>query len=238
MEHWEYIKPGGYQFVWDDALFRPSMDTFLLASMPHLKKNMKICDLGSGTGLLGLLLLTREPSVTVTGIELQARAVFLANSCAVKNDISDHLTSRCMDIRWVSENFYPDEFDLVISNPPYYPVANGRMRKNEDQRRARSETDCTFEDLAQSASYLLHSGGRFCLVHRPERLTDLMCIMRTYGMEPKRLCPVCQTAGSPPSLILLEGRRFGNPGLHIETPFIVANPDGSPTDALNAAYFR
>ena len=78
MEHWDVLKPGGYRFVWDDALFPPGTDTFLLSSLPRLKPGLRVCDLGSGTGLLGLLLLQRQPSLTVTGVEFQPQALRLA----------------------------------------------------------------------------------------------------------------------------------------------------------------
>ena len=97
--------------------------------------------------------------------------------------------------------------------------------------------DCTLEDICHAAAYLLHWGGSFCLVHKPERLTDLLCTLRDHGLEPKRLREVCKTAGTAPSLILLEGRRGGKPGLSIEAPLVLQD-GGAPTAEVDAIYFR
>ena len=94
------------------------------------------------------------------------------------------------------------------------------------------------EDISRAASYLLRWGGSFCLVHKPERLADILCTLREHAMEPKRLRWVCPTASSAPSLILVESRRGGKPGLTVEPPLILQNPDGSPTAEVDAIYFR
>ena len=105
-------------------------------------------------------------------------------------------------------------------------------------RTARSEVSCTLEDICAAASYLLRWGGSFCPVHKPERLADLLCTLRAHGMEPKRLRFVCKDGASAPSLLLLEGRRGGKPGLCVEAPLILQNPDGSPSLEVDAIYFR
>ena len=119
MEHWEYLKPGGLRFVWEDALFRPGTDSFLLSSLPRLSAGLRVCDLGCGTGLLGLLLLQRQPDLRVTGIDIQAPAISLAEQAAVKNGLMDRLTFRCADLRQARQYFPTGSFDLAVSNPPY-----------------------------------------------------------------------------------------------------------------------
>lgn len=238
MEHWETLKPGGYRFVYDDGLFQPGTDTFLLSSMPRLKPGLRICDLGCGTGLLGLLLLQRQPAVTVAGVEIQGAAVRLAERAAVENGLSGRLTAHHGDLRNIKSLFPTGSFDLVVCNPPYYPASSGRMASNEVVRTARSEVCCTLEDVCRTASYLLRWGGSFCLVHKPERLTDLLCTLRQFQIEPKRLRFVCKTAGAMPSLLLLEGRRGGKPDLRIEAPLILQNADCTPTPEADAIYFR
>lgn len=238
MEHWESVCSGGYRFVYDDGLFRPGTDTFLLSSLPRLKPGLRVCDLGCGTGLLGLLLLQRQPALHVTGVEIQEAAVRLAEKAAVENRLTDHLTVYYGDLREVKALFPTGGFDLVVCNPPYYPPASGAVAEHDARRTARSEVSCTLEDVCAAASYLLRWGGSFCLVHKPERLVDLLCALRQAAMEPKRLRFVCPTAGSPPSLLLLEGRRGGKPGLAIEAPLILQNSDGRPTREVDAIYFR
>ena len=235
MERWELLKPDGYRFVWDDELFRPGTDSFLLSSMPRLKRGLRVCDLGSGAGLLGVLLLQREPSLTVTGLERLPAAVELADRCAALNGLSDRLISHCMDLRDAPARFPTGSFDLVISNPPYY---QGVPPSGPARRAARHESSCAFPEIAQAAAYLLRWGGAFCFVHKPERLTDVLCELRATRCEPKRLRFVHAAPDAPPSLILIEGRRGGNPGLIIERPLILRRADGSPTEEYDAIYFR
>lgn len=238
MEHWESLNPGGYRFVYDDALFRPSTDTFLLSSLPRLKPGLRVCDLGSGTGLLGLLLLQRQPELHVSGVEIQERAVQLAQKAAAENQLTARLTVYHLDLRVVRNVFPTGSFDLVVCNPPYYPPATGRTAVQDAIRTARAEVDCSLADVCRAASFLLRWGGSFCLVHKPERLTDLLCTLRTAALEPKRLRLVCTTADAAPSLVLLEARRGGKPGLTVEPPLILQTADGVPTAEVDAIYFR
>ena len=127
MEHWEYLKPDGLRFVWDDTLFRPGTDSFLLSSLPKLSAGLRVCDLGCGTGLLGLLLLQRQSELTITGIDIQPAAVALAERAAAENRLTDRLTFRCIDLRQVRQHFSTGSFDLVVCNPPYYPPASGKV---------------------------------------------------------------------------------------------------------------
>lgn len=236
MEHWENLKPGGYRFVYDDALFRPGTDSFLLSSLPRLKVGMRVCDFGCGTGLLGLLLLQRQPGLFVTGVDIQPAAIRLAECAAVENQLTDRLTFRLGDLR---EPLFPaGSFDLVVCNPPYYPPDSGKMAASTAIRTARSEVTSTLEDICHAAARALRWGGKFCLVHKPERLTDLCCTLRDVGLEPKRLRFVCKQAGAAPSLLLVEACRGGKPGLTIEAPLILQHPDGTSTAEIDAIYFR
>ena len=236
MEYWESLKQNGYRFVYDDTLFRPGTDTFLLSSMPRLKPNLRICDLGCGTGLLGLLLLQRQPGLSVTGIDLQPEAIRLAEKAAAENRLTGNLRFICGDLR--NAALPANSFDLVVCNPPYYPVSSGKLSTSQALRTARSEESCTLEELCRAAARLLPWSGHFCLVHKPERLTDLCCTLRACGLEPKRLRFVCKTAGSAPSLLLLDACRGGKPGLTVEAPLILQNRDGTPSPEVDAIYFR
>lgn len=236
MEHWESLLPGGYRFVYDDALFRPSTDTFLLSSLPQLKPGLRVCDLGCGTGLLGLLLLQRQPALAVTGIDLLPEAIDLARKAAAENGLTDRLTFQVGDLR--QPLLSAGSFDLAVCNPPYYPTGSGYVSRSGPRRTARWEDTCTLTELCRTAARVLRWGGSFCLVHKPERLTDLCCALREAGLEPKRLRWVEQTAASAPSLILLDARRGGRPGLRVEAPLILRAPGGAPTPEANAIYFR
>ena len=238
MERWDRLCPGGYRFVYDDALFPPGTDSFLLSAFPRLKPGLRVCDLGSGTGLLGLLLLQRQPELTVTGVELLAEAAALAKRTAAANGLEDRLTVQVGDLRQIRELLPPAAFGLAVCNPPYYPPSSGRLPESKALRTARTELGCTLEEICAAASYLLPWGGRLCLVHKPERLADLCCALRGAGLELKRLRPVCPKVGAAPSLLLAEGRRGGRPGVEFLPPLVLQNADGAPTEELDAIYFR
>ena len=198
MEHWEALKSGGLRFVWEDALFRPGTDTFLLSSLPRLKPGLRVCDLGCGTGLLGLLLLQRQRGLAVTGVELQPEAAALLERAAAENGLTDRLTVRRGDLREIRSLLPAGGFDLAVCNPPYYPAGSGKLSPSPALQAARAETACTLEDVCGAAAWLLRWGGALCLVHKPERLADLLCALRSAGMEPKRMRTVCRRAEEPP----------------------------------------
>jgi tRNA1(Val) A37 N6-methylase TrmN6 len=162
----------------------------------------------------------------------------LAAVCAEANNIADRFTVRRGDLRQIRDLLPGGSFDLVVCNPPYYPPQSGRMAEDNAIRTARSEVNCTLEDICQAAAYLLRWGGSFCIVHKPERLTDVLDAMRRHGCEPKRLRLVCTHSEHAPSLLLVEGRRGGKPGLSIEPPLILQTSNGKPTPEVDTIYFR
>ena len=176
--------------------------------------------------------------LSVTGVELLPEAVRLAERAAVENGLTDRLTFRQGDLRDIRSLLPAGGFDLAVCNPPYYPAGAGKLPAAEALRSARSEEGCSLEEVCAAAAYLLRWGGTFCLVHKPERLADLCCALRERGLEPKRLRLVCRRAGDAPSLLLLEARRGGRPGLDIAAPLCLEEADGRPTAELDRIYFR
>lgn len=237
MEKVDRLWPGGWQFLFDDTLFQPGTDSFLLGAFPKLKQGEKVCDLGAGTGLLGLLLLARQPAAHITNVELQPAACRLAQRTAALNGLESSVTCVEGDLRDVSL-LQAGSFDLVICNPPYFAADTGAQAASDARRAARSEVTCTLEDICCAAQQLLRWGGRLALVFRTERMAELMELCRRHGLEPKRLRLVQHTAQSAPSLLLLECRRGGKTGLTVEAPLIMTNDDGSPTAEVDAIYFR
>ena len=238
MEHWESLCPGGLRFVYDDVHFRPGTDSFALSSLPCLKPGWRVCDLGCGTGLLSLLLLQRQPQLQVTGVELQPQAAELCRRAAAENQLGDRLCTITGDLRKIRSLLPAGSFDLVVCNPPYYPPGSGKVSAAAPLRDARSEHGCTLEEVCAAAAYLLRWGGSFCLVHKPERMADVLCALRASSLEAKRLRMVSCRAGLAPSLVLAEGRRGGRPGLQIDPPLILETPEGVPTQEVDAIYFR
>lgn len=217
---------------------RLGTDSVLLADFVKPAKYKKGIDLGCASGILGLLLMTVNPSLRVTGLELNPEAADLARLNLEANSLGERGAVITGDIRRVRELFPSGAFPLVVSNPPYFTAGSGKLSPDPARASARSETDCSFEDICAAAEYLCPTGGSFNLVHRPERLSEIFCVMTAHGLEPKRLRAVCPRASSAPSLVLVEGRRGGKPGLIIEPPLVLQNSDGSETDEVRKIYHR
>lgn len=237
MEKTDQLWPGGWQFLFDDALFQPGTDSFLLGAFARVKRGDQVCDLGAGTGLLGLLLLARQPSLHITNVEIQGAACDLARRTAALNGLEESITCVEGDLRETAL-CKPGSFDVVITNPPYFTEGSGAQALSDARRTARSESCCTLEEICAAASRLLRWGGRLFLCLRPERMAELMELCRRHALEPKRLRLVQNTAQSAPWLLLLECRRGGKTSLAVEAPLIMTNTDGTPTADMDAAYFR
>ena len=229
--------PGGPVFA-QAANFRLSTDSVLLADFIHTGGAARGIDLGCGSGILALLLLWRTETLHMTGLELDAEAAALAAENLERNGLAARSRVLTGDIRRHRELFKPGSFDLAAANPPYYTAGSGGISPDPARAAARGEGCCTLEELCAAAAWLLPSGGRFCLVHKPERLSELLCTMTAQGLEPKRLRMVTYRAERAPSLVLVEGRRGGRPGLTVEPPLILADADGGESAEYRRIYHR
>lgn len=226
----ERLWDGGPVFYYDAAFFPPTTDSFALGWFARPKRGGAVCDLGSGTGLLGTLLLAREPALRLTLVERSAGALSLAERSFAENGWQAVFSLG--DLRDVSALPAAGSMDYAVCNPPYFPSGSGASAGGEARRNAREELQCTLEEVCAAAQRVLRWGGRFALVHRPERLTDLLSGLRGCGMEPKRLRFVAKDPLSAPSLVLAEARRGGRPGVTVEPPLIVGSK------AWDEVYFR
>jgi tRNA1Val (adenine37-N6)-methyltransferase len=199
---------GPFRYVQSEDCFPLGQDTLLLAGFASLRPCWRVCDLGCGAGALPLLLLGREPSLRVTGIELEAADAELARRNLAENGLAGEIMTG--DLRRAKEYVPAGSFDLAVSNPPYFPVAAGASGG-----RARAEECCTMAQLCATAGWMVKNGGRFALVHRPERLAELLAELRAHGLEPKRMQLVQHGPERPPSAVLLEAVRLGRPGLAV-----------------------
>lgn len=202
--HEEQLTP--YTLRWPNGVFPLGSDTLALGDFATVRRNWRVCDLGTGSGALLLLLKRRENSLSLTGVELDALSAETARHNLKVNALSGDILHG--DFRTLS--LPAGYFDLVISNPPYFPVNAG-----DSGGAARCEETCTLDELCACASLLTRNGGRFALCHRPERLADLMCTVRKYNLEPKRMKLVAHDSAHAPFLVLLECVRQGRPGLEI-----------------------
>ena len=218
--------------------FKLGTDSVLLADFVNIGTRRNGIDLGCGSGILPLLLLHREEKLCMTGLEINEDAAAYAERNAAENGLTERCNIVTGDIRNCRELFRSGEFDLVVANPPYFAEGSGKQSPDAARAAARGEKLCTLEDICKAAAYLCRTGGAFCLVHRAERLADVVCLLRENGLEPKRLRTVSHDAEKEPSLVLIEARRGGAAGLKIMPPLFIRNADGTETEEILKIYHR
>lgn len=230
--------PGGYRLTFDDRAFLPGTDSFLLGAFPRVARGEKVCDLGCGGGILGLLLLSRQPECSVTGVEMQESACALARENTADNGLSDRLVCLCADLRALKGILPCGGFDRVITNPPYFRTGSGPAAAGGARQTARSDAACTISDVCAAGAALLRWGGCFDVVFRAERLSELLVAMTQHRLEPKRLRWVQPRVDAAPSLALVEGKKGAHAGLITAPPLLLHQADGSETPELAEIYFR
>ena len=217
--------------------FRFGMDAVLLAAYARVHAGERVIDLGTGTGVIPILMRARYQCRSFTGLELDAVSADMALRSVRFNHLEDDIRIMCGDIREIRTLFEAGSFDAVTSNPPYMTVGSGAPPKDEPVAGARHEFFCTLEDVVKAASYLLREQGRFYLVHRPMRLTQIICTLVRYRLEPKRMQLVYPKRLGEPNLVLVECRKGGGPGLRMDPPLIVYGEDGEYTGQLLEIYY-
>ncbi len=201
-------------------------DALLLADFAKPGKKDKVCDLGTGCGIIPIIWNRDFSPSCIKGIEISKIACALFNNTLETNGLCDKIQCINADIRHLEGVVDFEYFDLVSINPPYKKQGAGIVSENEERKNARHEFCCSLEDALGAAGKLLKYGGSFAVCHRPERLCDLFHAMRKYGIEPKRLREVVQRRGAEPSLILAEGRKGGSPGLRISPVLYIEDENG------------
>jgi len=195
-------------------------DAVILSDFANAKCKDKVVDIGTGCGIIPFLMLRDGLCESAVGIDISKEATDLAELSAKENGFSNFyaLNSNILDIKGKIEF---GKYNLVTCNPPYKAPNAGIKNTDRVETVARHETECTMEDIVRIGAKLLQTGGRLCMCQRPERISELLCLMSKYGVEPKRLRLVIQRIGEKPWLVLVEGRRSGNIGLDILPPLYV-----------------
>ena len=237
MTGFDELWPGGPRFLQKEDSFRLSTDSVLLHHFTAPIRAKKILDIGCGAGVLTVLLSHSRPEAKVAGIDIQHDSAMLSRMNLEANGFEPEAILEG-DVKNFRELYQPGGFDLVVSNPPYFPVQSGYNAPLDSRAIARDERCLTLEELCAAAKYLCRWGGAFALVHRPERLSEIFCALSKHGLEPKRLRMVQYKEGHAPNLVLIEARRGGKPGLNIEKPLILCSPDGSDTEEVREIYHR
>ena len=225
----EYL-PGGLTLELAEGTFPLSTDSMLLSHFVKLNKSASVLDLGSGCATIGHLLCAKDPGCTVTGIELSPAAHQCALENIRRNGLAHRLSSICGDLRQLPGEF-SGRFDCCVSNPPYF--SGGPASKNLTA--ARREDTCTSRELFSSAAKAVKYGGDFYLVHRPERLAELIARGAEQKLEAKRLRLIRHRQDGPIVLILLQFRKGGKPGLIIEEGYL-HDTEGTPSDYYRKIY--
>ncbi len=193
-------------------------DAYLLSAYTPPRPRGAMVDLGSGTGIIPLLCLTRGKAATCVAVELQPGFCDLIGRNAALNRLSDRLTPLCADVRAITPAAVGGEVDLVTANPPYMAAGSGAQNRADEKAMARHELAGGIFDFCAAAGRLLKDGGHFLCVFRPERMADLMIGVRDARLEPKRLTLVHATSAAAPSLLLLDAMKGGAPGLTVTPP--------------------
>ncbi|CDZ23988.1 methyltransferase small [[Clostridium] cellulosi] len=231
----EKIEPlGGGFFAVTSKNHTFGTDAILLSDFAAPKAAKRLCDLCSGCGIIAVLWACEGGARQIDAVEIQSDAVRLIEKSAEINGFSN-IHPINADLRALDSS-YNDCYNLVACNPPYKQAGTGGISRSTSARIARHELACTLGDIIETSSRILKGGGRLCLCHRPERLADIICLMREKGIEPKRLRFVQQRVDTKPWLVLVEGKKGAKPGLLAEPALIVESDDGGYSSEMSAIY--
>lgn len=230
------LQRNGYQIIQKQNGFCFGMDAVLLSGFANVKPGERAVDLGTGTGIIPILLEAKYDGIHYTGLEIQEEVADMARRSVALNHLEDKLSIVTGDIKEASRLFGAASFDVVTSNPPYMNDAHGLKNPDLPKAIARHEVLCTLDDVTREASRLLKPGGRFYMVHRPHRLIEIITSLKNYGMEPKRMKMVHPFVDREANMVLIEAVRGGKSMIKVEAPIIVYKEQGVYTDEIYTIY--
>ncbi len=225
-ERLDDLQRNHFQIIQNPRRFCFGMDAVLLSGFAKAKAGARVLDLGTGNGIIPILMAAKTEAEHLTGLEIQPESVDMAKRSVLLNDLTERVSIVEGDIKSASGLFGAAVFDVVTCNPPYMPGQHGLVNSDQAKALARHEIACTFEDVAREAGKLLRPGGTFYLVHRPFRLAEIISTLLTYKLEPKRMRLVYPFADQEPNMVLLEACRGGNSRMRVEPPLIVYKEPG------------
>lgn len=230
------LERNNYKIIQNPARFCFGMDAVLLSGFALVKQGESVIDLGTGNGIIPLLLSAKTPGKHFVGLEIQPENVEMAQRSVKLNDIEDRVEIVEGDICNASSRFGKASFDVVTSNPPYMLGNHGLVNPDSAKAIARHEIMCTLDDVCREAALLLKPQGRFYLVHRPFRLAEIIVKLKEYKLEPKRMKLVHPFIDKEPNMVLIEAVRGGNPRMTVEAPLIVYKEKDVYTDEIYDIY--
>ena len=230
------LQRNGLKIIQKTDGFCFGMDAVLLSGFAHVKRGEKVLYLGTGTGIIPLLLSAKTEGDRFTALEIQKEIAEMAARSVAMNHLEEKIEIVNGDIKEASRIFGAASFDVVTTNPPYMNDAHGLKNPTEVKAISRHEVLCTLEDVVREGAKVLKSGGRMYMVHRPHRLIEIITAMKQYKMEPKRMCMVHPFKDKEANMVLIEAVKGGGSWLKMEAPIIVYKEPGVYTDEIYDIY--
>ena len=230
------LQRNGLKIIQKTDGFCFGMDAVLLSGFAHVKRGEKVLDMGTGTGIIPLLLSAKTEGKHYTALEIQEEIAKMASRSVAINHLEEKIEIVNGDIKEASRIFGAASFDVVTTNPPYMNDAHGLKNPTEVKAISRHEVLCTLEDVVREGSKVLKSGGRMYMVHRPHRLIEIITVMKQYKLEPKRMCMVHPFKDKEANMVLIEAVKGGGSWLKMEAPIIVYKEPGVYTDEIYDIY--
>ena len=235
-ERLDELHRNGYYIIQNPKRFCFGMDAVLLSGFAQAKRQERVLDLGTGTGIIPILMEAKTEAEDFTALEIQEESADMARRSVLCNGLEDKIKIITGDIKDASELFGASSFDVITTNPPYMIGEHGLSSSNQTKAIARHEILCTLDDVLRESAKLLRPGGRFYMVHRPFRLAEIFCKMTECRIEPKRMKLVYPYVDKEPNMVLIEGLRGGKSRLTVEKPLIVFREPGVYTDEICDIY--
>lgn len=235
-ERLDDLQVKGYEIIQHPGKFCFGMDAVLLANFARVKKNERALDLGTGTGIIPILLTAKTEGKSFVGLEIQEESADMARRSVIHNHLEEKIEIITGDIKEAANIFGPVSFDVITTNPPYMIGNHGIANSLDTKAIARHEVLCTLDDILRESAKLLKPKGRFYMVHRPFRLAEILSKMVQAGIEPKRMRLVHPFIHKEPNMVLIEGLRGGNSRMTVESPLIVYKEVGVYSDELLEEY--
>ena len=226
----------GYMIIQDPGRFCFGMDAVLLSGFANVKRDEKVLDLGTGTGIIPILLENKTEASHFSALEIQPDSADMAERSVRYNHLEDKISIVTGDIKDASKIFGPSSFDVITTNPPYMIGEHGLKNDADAKTIARHEVLCTLDDILKESSKILKQSGRFYMVHRPFRLAEIFAKMIQYHIEPKRIRLVYPFVDKEPNMVLIEGYKGGKSRLTVEKPLIVYKEAGVYTNEILQIY--
>ena len=227
----------GYKIIQNSEGFCFGIDSVLLSDFAkEIKNNSKVLDLGTGTGILCILLSGKTNLKEIYGIEVQEEVYDMAKRSIELNSLQDKVKIINENILNLENHFEKESFDAIVTNPPYKKINTGLQNESEKKLISRHELTANLEDFIRVSKNMLKDKGEFYMVHRPERLADIIYLMRKYKIEPKKIRFVAPKINKEPNLVLIKGVKNAREFLKFETVLYVYNEDGSYTEELLKIY--